>query len=125
MKTALRFQTLGLILLGFVLANAGGPVEPVSAAAIHEVRAEGMKFAPATLTIAVSDIVRFVVKDEIPHAPISGTKGQGAYYVPTKRFYTGVVKESGGTAEVSFKEAGEYLYFCALHPFMQGKVIVK
>lgn len=122
---SIRYYVLGFALLGGTLTLTGAVVQSVSGADVHEVRAEGMKFTPATLTIAVGDTVRFVVKDEIPHAPISGKKAQGAYYAPTKDFYTGVVKEAGGVAEITFRQAGEHLYFCALHPFMQGKLVVK
>lgn len=123
MKT--RWFFLGLVVMAAVVALAAGGIGPVTGAAVHETRAENMKFVPDTLTITVGDTVRFVNKDDLMHAPISGKKGQGLYYVPTKDFYTGLIKESGGSAEVAFKTAGEHLYFCALHPFMQGKVVVK
>lgn len=32
--------------------------------------------------------------------------------------------EGGGTFEWTFSNAGTYEYYCTLHPFMKGKVVI-
>ncbi len=39
-------------------------------------------------------------------------------------FDTGEIHELGGTAEVEFDTAGTFDYFCAIHPSMEGTVVV-
>ena len=35
------------------------------------------------------------------------------------------VMDTGETCNITFKEAGQFKYFCSLHPHMTGTVIVK
>jgi len=35
------------------------------------------------------------------------------------------VMDTGNTCDITFKDAGSFQYFCALHPHMTGKIIVK
>ena len=70
-------------------------------------------FAPAEITIHAGDSVTFRNDDDIPHLVVAK---DGSY--KTK------VMDTGNTAVVTFKTAGDFPYFCGLHPHMLGKVIV-
>ena len=70
------------------------------------------KFAPAELEIAAGSTVVFVNLDLVPHT----ATGEG--------FDTGNLKK-GERAEITFSAAGEFSYFCKLHPHMKGRILVR
>jgi plastocyanin len=79
-------------------------------AANHEVAIEGMKFVPASITIAAGDTITFTNNDAAPH---TATAGDGS-------FDTGRLGK-GESATVTVG-AGEHDYICKIHPMMKGKV---
>jgi len=56
--------------------------------------------------------------DSAAHTVTSGIPGS-----PDGIFDSGMVL-SGGTFEFTFTEPGEYDYYCMVHPWMTGKVMV-
>lgn len=80
-------------------------------AADHTVTIQGMKFAPAELSVAVGDTITFVNEDSAPH---TATAGDGA-------FDTGQLNQ-GQSAQVTVSAAGEHAYICSIHPAMKGVV---
>jgi plastocyanin len=82
-------------------------------AADHKVEIKGMKFVPASLTIAAGDTVTFTNQDAAPH---TATANNGA-------FDTGRLNR-GQSKQVTVK-AGTHAYKCALHPMMTGTVVAK
>jgi len=72
------------------------------------------KFDPAVLTIPVGTTVTWVNKDEVPHTVMSSDK----------RFTSSGALDTGDKYSYTFTTAGSYEYFCTLHPFMKGKVVV-
>jgi plastocyanin len=82
-------------------------------AADHTVTIEGMKFSPASLSIAVGDTVTFVNQDSAPHtATAEGT------------FDTGRLNQ-GQSAKLTFNGAGSFAYICTVHPSMNGTIAVQ
>jgi plastocyanin len=71
------------------------------------------KFAPATLTVHVGDTITWTNDGPSPH---SATAHDGS-------FDTGVLKK-GASASHTFTTAGTFSYFCTVHPFMHGTVVV-
>jgi plastocyanin len=70
---------------------------------------------PAESAIESGQVVKFV--PTAIHNITSGTSTR-----PTSAFGA----ESGGNARCfQFKVAGEYPYYCSIHPSMQGKLVVK
>lgn len=72
------------------------------------------KYQPATVTITAGDSVRFVNKDQEAHtitANDSTFDSQGL--------------DAGATWTHRFTKPGRYTYFCELHPYMKGVVIVR
>ena len=70
-------------------------------------------FTPAEITIHPGDSVKFRNDDDIPHLVVAK---DGSF--KTKAL------DTGDSAPITFKVAGENPYFCGLHPHMLGKVIV-
>lgn len=70
-------------------------------------------FAPAHVTVATGDSVRFVNRDGEAHT----VTAQGG------SFNSGGI-DTGGTWVHRFGKIGTYTYFCQLHPYMTGSIIV-
>jgi len=76
-------------------------------------------FLPATLTIAPGDMVEFVNNDNAAHTSTSGTPQNGA-----DGNWDSSLVMMGTSFTTPALDAGEYPYFCMVHPWMTGLVIV-
>ena len=72
------------------------------------------KYGPPILSVPVGTTVTWVNHDEEPHTVTSAT---GAFAS------AGLVNED--TFAQKFTKPGTYEYFCKVHPFMKGTVVVK
>lgn len=77
-------------------------------------------FLPSTVEIGVGGMVTWTNDDTAAHTVTSGTVDSG----PDGTFDSSIFM-AGKTFEHTFDEAGEYDYFCVVHPWMTGKVIVE
>lgn len=79
-------------------------------------------FLPNTVTIGVGGTVTWTNDDTAAHTVTSGTiedsESVGAVFDSS-------IFMSGKMFEHTFDDAGEYDYFCVVHPWMTGKVIVE
>ena len=73
-------------------------------------------FQPNPIQVSVGSTVTWTNNDAQPH---TATSGQNA--TPDGRFDSSILAPSA-TFEHTFTEAGEYPYFCLLHPNMVGTV---
>ena len=76
-------------------------------------------YLPYQIEISSGENVIWHNIDSAAHTVTSGIPG-----TPDGLFDSGMVL-SGGTFEYSFPEPGEYDYYCMVHPWMTGKVIVE
>lgn len=124
MKLAARIAIAAAML--FLVVVAVGPV----LAANGDVSIDGKAFSPSTITVGQGDTVTWTVTNSIgePHSVTSGTKEDSG-----KIFDSGTagennsskLKDNGQSYQHTFNEAGEFLYYCVIHPAeMTGKVIV-
>jgi plastocyanin len=67
-------------------------------------------------------MVTWTNDDTAPHTVTSGVVVNNAPE-PDGTFDSGIMN-NGMTFSFVFSEAGEYDYYCMLHPFMTGKVVV-
>ena len=66
------------------------------------------------LTVKVGKTVTWVNKDTVTHTVTSdGSSLFDSGFMPT-----------GATFQFSFKTAGTYPYYCTVHPFMKGTIVV-
>jgi plastocyanin len=98
----------GMSAPGSTTAATGGAAVTTNAVSIAN-----FAFSPATVTVRVGATVTWTNTDEEPHtvvAPGTGVKsaalGTGAKYSYT------------------FTKPGSFSYFCSIHPFMRGTVVV-
>ena len=100
----------GALWLAVVMATA---LHPARAADV-EVNIDNFTFAPQRITVEVGTTVTWHNEDDIPHTV---TANNGAF--------RSKVLDTGDRFTFTFAKAGEYDYFCSIHPRMTGKIIVK
>ena len=76
-------------------------------------------YLPFETTVATGATVSWINNDSAPHTVTSGTVDTGI----TDIFDSGMFM-SGSVYEFTFEDAGTYDYFCMVHPWMTGKVLV-
>jgi len=72
------------------------------------------KYGPPILSVPVGTKVTWVNHDEEPHTVTSATDAFGS---------AGLVHDD--TFVQTFTKPGTYQYFCKVHPYMKGTVVVK
>jgi plastocyanin len=78
-----------------------------------EVTIDNFTFSPALLTVKVGTTVTWKNHDDIPHTVVSAGK------VRSKTL------DTDDSFSFTFTAAGEYKYFCSLHPHMIGMIKVE
>jgi plastocyanin len=87
---------------------------PAAMTAGPTVHIKNFMFVPATLTVAPGMTVTFVNDDDEPHTVTSTVKSFDSEGLDTNQ-----------TFKQTFTKVGVYMYFCEVHPYMHGTVIVK
>jgi len=97
-----------------------------------EVALQTFAFVPRTLTIDAGTTVTWTNNDDILHTVTSGIgQKQGVPGVSKNKdakldgLFDQEMESVGATFSFTFEEAGTYDYFCAIHPGMTGKVVVR
>jgi len=99
-----------LIAAAAVLICLGG----VSAQAQElQVTIDNFTFSPAELKVKVGDTVTWTNHDDIPHTAVSAGKFRSKTMDTDDKF------------SFTFTSAGDYKYFCSLHPHMTGMIKVE
>ncbi len=99
---------------GLVVAACLAFWASAAVAADAAVQIENFTFSPAELTVSPGTTVTWTNADDIPHLVVS-----------TKTEFKSKALDTNDTFSFTFAKAGEYSYFCALHPHMTGKILVK
>ena len=84
-------------------------------AAVVVVKVEGLVYKPSQVEVPVGATVRWVNEDPADHTVTSEEEGG-----PLQSRVFG----EEGSFEYTFKRSGEFRYFCKVHPFMKGIVLV-
>ncbi len=79
----------------------------------------GQCYIPSVITIQSGKPITWVNEDSAFHSVTSGS-----YDVPTELFDSGYM-DPYDSFTFTFDDAGTYDYFCTLHPWMYGQVVVK
>ena len=105
---ALNRRDFGLVMAAAVLLPATG-----AHADDTEVHIDNFVFAPAELNIKVGTTVTWTNRDDIPHTIVSAGKFRSKTLDTDDKF------------SFTFTNAGDYKYFCSLHPHMTGMIKVE
>ena len=79
-----------------------------------DVKIDNFSFGPKTLTVSVGTTVVWTNRDDIPHTVVS-----------TDGVFKSKVRDTDEKFSYTFTKAGEYSYYCTIHPKMTGKVVVQ
>ncbi len=101
-------RTVALLLAA--LGAAPSPAPPPAAV----VRVKDFAYHPPALTVAPGTTVRFVNEDGEAHTVTAVDRSFDSGGLDTGDAWTHV-----------FAKPGIYRYFCALHPFMKGAIVVR
>ena len=103
--------------LGISLAMAAAIIVSLGRASARaeelKVTIDNFTFTPAELKVKVGDTVTWTNHDDIPHTVVSAGK------------YRSKTMDTDGTFSFTFTSAGDYKYFCSLHPHMTGMIKVE
>ena len=75
-----------------------------------------VEFSPKVLTVAVGTKVTWTNKDDEPHTVVNAGS-------PPAFKSSGL--DGGDSLSFTFTQPGTYNYFCSIHPFMTGTIVVK
>jgi plastocyanin len=78
-----------------------------------EIHIDNFTFEPKELTVKVGTTVTWKNRDDIPHTVVSAGK------------FRSKPLDTDDSFAFTFAAAGEYKYFCSLHPHMTGMVKVE
>lgn len=92
----------------------------VGALAIVTIRS--MAFEPQVIFLQAGETVRWVNADVVNHQISTGVV-TGGRPRPDRRVSSPLLLRGDEVAS-TFLEAGVYPYYCVVHPFMQGRVVV-
>ena len=121
----MTFSILAIFVTGLLMTTSAAFAEVTIEAAIGsgapgcEETAEGC-YIPATATVDVGGVVIMSNPDTAAHTFTAGSPADG----PTGEFDTGLLM-AGGSFEWSPDTVGEIPYFCMVHPWMVGLIVVQ
>ena len=125
MTTRRKPAIWGLILATLIVAGGlafegcGGGGDPGA----NEVFMQAIAFNPMEITIQAGESVTWTNQDIVPHTATSGNPGDADFGAI---FRSALLGQSGAFTH-AFEDAGEFVYFCEVHPGMMrdAKVIVE
>ena len=101
-------STIGLAIAAALLSSTRARAEEEI-----KVNIDNFTFEPRDLTVKVGRTVTWTNRDDIPHTVVSAGK------------FRSKTMDTDGTFSFTFAAAGEYKYFCSLHPHMTGSIKVE
>ena len=117
--TSMSGNTTGnTTLTGNTTGASGG--NSVTIAAGSSVPSNGKFFEPPTMTVSKGTTVTWTNADSTLHTVTSGSAEAGNSGTEFDSSYLA----AGKTFQHPFNTAGTFDYYCTLHPFMTGKVVV-
>jgi plastocyanin len=104
-------------------APAGPPGAPLTILEGSSIQGSP-SYDPAALTVKKGDKITVTNKDTLPHTVTSGTGPTDPN--SAKQFDTSIL-EAGATADIETTNInpGEYPFYCTVHPYMLGKLVVQ
>ena len=109
----LAFQASVLLCAGLLLAAVAERVKAATAPAAS-VEIANFTFKSQALTVKPGTTITWTNADDIPHTVVS-----------KDGLFKSKVLDTGDRFTFTFAKAGQFGYFCSLHPHMTGTIVVK
>jgi plastocyanin len=95
------------------------PAKPLAVADLNaaggpRLAVENFNFTPADITVAPGTTITWTNNDDVEHTVTASDNRFGSKAL-----------ETGDAFSFTFAQPGTYAYFCAIHPFMTGRVTVQ
>jgi plastocyanin len=105
----------GYALAATLLVSLAGiiAIAPARAADPVEVHIDNFTFAPQSITVSKGTTVVWINRDDTPHRVVA-----------VKNQFKSPVLDTDETFRWTFADAGNFAYFCSMHPHMTGTVTV-
>jgi plastocyanin len=109
-------MAIGVGLLSIMRGEDFAPQQSLPAGASKaEVVIDNFSFLPKEITVPVGTTVTWTNHDDVPHVVASADD----------QFKKSGPLDTDESFSHTFTTAGNYTYFCSIHPHMTGKIIVK
>jgi plastocyanin len=112
-KTMLLLGTVGAAALLFAAA-ARAPSAGAGAQTSAAIEIDNFHYTPPTLVVAPGTTVTWKNDDDSPHS-VREKDGK----------FKSAALDTDDTFSQTFATPGEYDYFCSIHPYMTGKIVVR
>ena len=110
----LAFQAAALIACSFLMFTMAAMTKAAPAPAAAAVTIGNFTFKNPVVTVKPGTTVTWTNADDIPHTVVS-----------KDGLFRSKVLDSGDKFSFTFAHAGQFGYFCSIHPHMTGKIVVK
>lgn len=110
----LTFQVAALASSALLMSTVATMTKAAPAPAAAAVQIDNFTFKSQTLSVKPGTTVTWTNADDIPHTV---TSNNGVF--------KSKVLDTGEKFSFTFAKAGQFGYFCSLHPHMTGTIVVK
>jgi plastocyanin len=110
----LVFMGLASLLAATPATLSAGDTAVEAAAQAAAIQIDNFHYTPPNLVVAPGTKVTWTNADDSPHS-VREKDGK----------FKSAALDTDDTFSQTFAEPGEYEYFCSIHPYMTGKIIVK
>ena len=110
----LTFQAASLVAGALMMSTISVMTKAAPAPAAAAVSIDNFTFKAPVVTVKAGTTVTWTNGDDIPHTVVS-----------KDGVFRSKVLDTGDHFSFTFAKAGQFGYFCSLHPHMTGTIIVK
>ena len=110
----LTFQAAALVTAALMMSTAAAMTKAAAAPPAAAVQIGNFTFKNPVVTVKPGTTVTWINDDDIPHTVVS-----------KDGVFKSKVLDTGDHFAFTFAKAGQFGYFCSLHPHMTGMIVVK
>jgi plastocyanin len=110
----LTFQGAVLAASAFLMSAVASITKAAPAPAAAAVQIDNFTFNAASLTVKPGTTITWTNGDDIPHTVVAKDGS-----------FKSKVLDTGDRFSFTFAKAGQFGYFCSIHPHMTGTIVVK
>ena len=110
----LAFQAAAMVACGFMMLTLAAMTKAAPAPAAAAVTIGNFTFKDPVVTVKTGTTITWTNADDIPHTVVS-----------KDGVFKSRVLDTGDKFSFTFAKAGQFGYFCSLHPHMTGMIVVK
>jgi len=110
----LSFQAAALVTTALMMSTVAAMTKATAAPPAAAVQIGNFTFRDPVVTVKPGTTVTWINADDIPHTVVS-----------KDGVFKSKVLDTGDHFSFTFAKAGQFGYFCSLHPHMTGMIVVK